>query len=339
MPSNASITPLVLLLSVALAPSPTASNYRHFHVDNADICNTGKLLKSKTLQLGTGAALLELRQPSQAFQPNYRNKAKVCEIHVRAPENHGLLVYIEEMNLRKDRRDGACVDYVQFGQDDRIPFVTFEKSGRLCGYRDGRLKSYVGPVGRSNVDFPEGGYAYDDPYGNLLVWVNVGGRRQTTNWPQISVVNLTLVVTSYQKNCKRPKPNFRHCGDRSKCVLKNYFCDRHINCGTDVIPADEEGCLYDGPGGLEHTTLSPGDRGGGSSGSGVGANTVTIAVTVVTAVFWMVIIGVCMVTRYMRGCKCLRARSRSGQDCPDQPRYAAGKDTSYTDNSFRASHT
>ena len=326
MPPNASVAPLALLLSVALAPYPTASNYRHFHVDNADICNTGKLLKSKTLQLGTGAALLELRQPSQAFQPNYRNKNKICEIHMRAPENHGLLVYVEEMNLREDRRDGDCVDYVQFGLNDPIPFVTLQKSDRLCGYRDGRLKSYGGPVGRSksgsNVEFPRGGYAYDDPYGNLLVWVNVGGRRQTTNWPQISVVNLTLVVTSYQKDCKRPNPNFRHCGDRSKCVLKNYFCDRHINCGSDVIPADEEGCLYDGPGGLEHTTLSPGEGGGGSSGSGMGANTVTIAVTVVTAVFWMIVIGVCVFIRYVRGCKRLHARSGSGLDCPDQPRYS-----------------
>ena len=323
MPPTASLSvPLALLLCLTLAPSPSASNYRHFHVDNADICNTGKLLKSKTLQLGTGAALFELRQPSQAFQPNYRNKNKICEIHLRAPEGHGLLVYIEEMNLREDRRDGDCVDYVQFGLNDRIPFVTLQKSDRLCGYRDGRIKTRVGPVGRGRdrEAYPRGGYAYDDPYGNLLVWVNVGGRRQTTNWPQISVVNLTLVVTSYQKDCRRPKTNFRHCGDRRKCVLKHYFCDRHINCGTDVIPADEEGCVYDGPGGLEHTTLSPGSGGGGGgSGSGVGANVVTIVVTVVTAVFWMVIIGVCMVVRYVRGSK--RARSRDGQDCPDQPRY------------------
>jgi hypothetical protein len=62
-----------------------SANYRHFHVDNADICNTGKIVASKTLELGTGAALFELQSPSTDFQPNYRNKAKRCEIHIRAP--------------------------------------------------------------------------------------------------------------------------------------------------------------------------------------------------------------------------------------------------------------
>ena len=170
------------------------------------------------------------------------------------------------------------------------------------------------------------GHTYDDPYGNPLVWVSVGGRRQTKNWPQISVVNLTLVVTAYRKDCKRPPPNFRHCGDRSKCVLKNYFCDRHINCAGDVIPADEEGCVYaGGPGGLEHTTLSPGVR-PRPGGAGAGANTVTVVVTAVTAVFWMLVVGVCIAIRYAQGCKCLQARSarRSAQDCPDEPRDAVG---------------
>ena len=140
MPPSA---PSVVALLLGVALSPAASNYRHFSVANEDICNTGRVApKSKTLQLGSGAALLELRQPSQSFQPNYRNKAKVCEIHVRAPEHHGLLVYVEEMNLREDRRDGDCVDYVQFGQDDRIPFVTWKKSDRLCGYRDERANRY-----------------------------------------------------------------------------------------------------------------------------------------------------------------------------------------------------
>ena len=208
MAPNASIAPLALLLSLALAPSPSASNYRNFQVDNVDICNTGKLLKSKTLQLGTGAALIELRQPSQAFQPNYRNKNKVCEIHMTAPENHGLLVYIEEMNLRKDRRDGACVDYVQFGLDDPVPFVTLQKSDRLCGYRDGRLKNHVGPVGgRSNVEFPRGGYAYDDPYGNLLVWVSVGGRRQTACWQRESTCRLPRHTP---RRCSRQGGDVRH---------------------------------------------------------------------------------------------------------------------------------
>lgn len=42
------------------------------------------------------------------------------------------------------------------------------------------------------------GPTFDDSSGNLLIWVNLGGRRKGTYWPEISVVNLTLVVTAYQ---------------------------------------------------------------------------------------------------------------------------------------------
>lgn len=64
---------------------------------------------------------------------NDRNKAKRCEIHIKAPDNHGLMAFIEGMHLRKNRKDDHCVDHVQFGQEDVIPFLTFVKSDRLCG--------------------------------------------------------------------------------------------------------------------------------------------------------------------------------------------------------------
>ena len=34
------------------------------------------------------------------------------------------------MHLRKSIKDGMCVDFVQFGLDDYIPFVTINKSER-----------------------------------------------------------------------------------------------------------------------------------------------------------------------------------------------------------------
>ena len=106
------------------------------------------------------------------------------------------MVYVEGMHLRKDKKNGNCVDYIQLGQEDIIPFVTIEKSDRLCGELQGQKQVNQG-------------FAYDDPYGNLLIWVSLGGRKETTFWPHISVVNLTMVVTAYQKNCKKPGVNFR----------------------------------------------------------------------------------------------------------------------------------
>lgn len=223
------------------------------------------------------------------------------------PESHGLLAYVEEMNLRESARDGDCVDYIQFGQDDVIPFMTFKKSDRLCGARNGRERV-------------AGGYAYDDPHGNLLVWVSLGGRRQTSNWPSISVVNLTLVVTSYQKDCTRPRSNFKRCGDRDKCIWKHYFCDRHFNCAKDVIPADEEGCNFDAAdGGLEHTTLSPGE-GGKKSGSGPDGMVITAILGVCSSAFFFISIFLVVRCRSGRKCCAAAANAGGGGDCEHQPR-------------------
>ena len=34
------------------------------------------------------------------------------------------------------------------------------------------------------------GERYDDPFGSLLIWINLSGRRKTSFWPEISSVNL-----------------------------------------------------------------------------------------------------------------------------------------------------
>ena len=69
-----------------------------------------------------------------------------------------------------------------------VPFFTIFKSKKMCGKFSGA--------------------SYDDPHGNLLVWLNLGGRRQTSWWPQITTVNLTLVVTAYQRDCDKNGPAF-----------------------------------------------------------------------------------------------------------------------------------
>jgi hypothetical protein len=41
----------------------------------------------------------------------------------------GVMVYTSSMYLRPGAVTG-CVDYVQFGQDDFIPFITYRKSDK-----------------------------------------------------------------------------------------------------------------------------------------------------------------------------------------------------------------
>ncbi len=253
---------LIFLLAVTVS-----ADYRHFHLDNADICNSES---SKPLDIGSGAVILQLDSPSRSFQPSYK-KSKQCEVRIKAPGDppHGLLAYVEQMNLRRSSHDGRCVDYVQFGQHDRIPLITLKKSDQFCGARDGRR--YVA-----------NGISYDDPYGNLLVWVSVGGRRSTQSWQDISVVNLTLVITAYLKDCERsPKSaGFRRCGDRKSCIYGNYFCDGHFNCLNDKIPLDEDGCVYENEKVEGSTTQGPGGERGGDAGIGADLNSITKTVVI-----------------------------------------------------------
>ena len=87
--------------------------------------------------------------------------------------------------MRRSRKDQDCIDFIQFGQDDKIPFITMAKSKRICGEIGGKANASKGVF-------------YDDPKGNLLVWINLGGRRETRHYGGISDVNLTLIVTAYK---------------------------------------------------------------------------------------------------------------------------------------------
>ena len=148
---------------------------------------TGNLLSTSFdgIEIGEGAAIFELKNPSKRLQPEYRNKRRECKIRIKAPEKYGIIAYVEEMNMRNSTKDGDCIDFIQFGQEDKIPFYTFEKSTRLCGRINGKLKASEG-------------FFYDDPEGNLLVWIGLGGRGRTRYWNEISDVHLTLIVTAYK---------------------------------------------------------------------------------------------------------------------------------------------
>lgn len=238
---------LVNFFLLALCLCLCTGHYRRISIDNTDICDETVFNVHKPVSIGTGAIILELSRPSIAFHPS-QHKSKLCEIHIKAPEGFGITAYVEEAFLRQNVSDKSCKDYVQFGQDDSIVFVTLIKSDRICGHIDGRKDATKG-------------FTYDDPHGNLLVWVNMWGRKKTTHWPAIYKMNLTLVLTAYQSNCgvkktstsllknvQPPGPGFASCGsDPGQCISKNYFCDKRFNCiNHDGVPKshDEADCQY-----------------------------------------------------------------------------------------------
>ena len=90
--------------------------------------------------------------------------------------------------MRRHSKDMGCIDWIQFGQDDILPFYTLKKSRRMCGVKNGKTNSSQG-------------FFYDDPTGNLLIWISLGGRRKTTHWNEISEVSLTLIITAYKVTC------------------------------------------------------------------------------------------------------------------------------------------
>ena len=103
-------------------------------------------------------------------------------------------VYVEEMHLRMDTRPGvveenSCIDYVQFGRDDLIPFFTLSKSEKLCGNRTG--------------------FVYDEPGGKLLVWLKPGPGRPNNYRETVENDRLTVVVTAYKHLAKEESTNFR----------------------------------------------------------------------------------------------------------------------------------
>ena len=105
---------------------------------------------------------------------------------------------MEEMSLRVDSRFSAdekkgCVDYVQFGRDDLIPFFTVYKSAKLCGNRTG--------------------FHYDEPGGKLLVWLNLGPIGSNPFRDGLETDRLTVVITAYKHGTKEESANFRLDGD------------------------------------------------------------------------------------------------------------------------------
>ena len=84
-----------------------------------------------------------------------------------------------------------CLDYIQFGIDDLIPFVTVVKSEKKCGN--------------------ETGFTYDDPDGNLLIWLAMGPSFPSVNRESVKLTKLSVIVTAYLKREQRADiANYRY---------------------------------------------------------------------------------------------------------------------------------
>lgn len=244
-------------LMLAFLIGESRASYRHLHIDSGDMCSERFPNRHKRVSIGTGAIILQLSKPRIAFHSS-KESSKLCEIHVEAPEGFGILAYIEDAYLRLNKSDESCKDYIQFGQDDSVPFVTVVKSEPKCGRINGKKDPHLG-------------YFYDDPHGNLLIWVNLFGRKKTQHWPAIYKVNLTLVLTAYQQNCgsqktstailknvQPPGPGFAWCGlDPGPCISKDYFCDKRFNCQNSAY--DEKSCKFENNTQVDHVEVEGSD--------------------------------------------------------------------------------
>ena len=167
------------------------------------------------------------------------------------------------LNVYRTTGKDSCIDYIEFGQEDVIPFITLKRSGRLCG-----TKSKQG--------------LYDDPGGQLLIWLKLGQTEPPpTDLPSLTgnsgspadgqsgpddqesssrhfIPRVTLVITPYSskpdlrnnqlKKCRRyikQKVNTHKYLTQLFCrgnywIRKNYFCDGRVNCPEDNNnPLDE----------------------------------------------------------------------------------------------------
>jgi len=206
---------ILLLFFLNLCP---VFGYRQLHFTNADVCGSNG--KTLTINTGDGALILSLTNKSYTTF----GEKKICNILIKAKLGYGLLVHAEDFRLRTNSAaPGDCHDYIEFGREDDIPLWTAEKSGRLCG-------------NRRDVK-------YEDPGGQLLIWLELGEARPP------GPPALSLVVTPYSKErhsrqngfceCMGPSLPYQKSEATEQWIRCKYFCDGRVNCALDTTPADE----------------------------------------------------------------------------------------------------
>jgi len=205
------ITCLTCLVTTCLA------SYRLVSLSSPDLCLSSHKVslapkETKTLELEQSSAAILTLQASNGKVPFSR-----CDLKVRSSPGHGLMLRVEAGELRQnERRAGKCVDYVQFGRDDSMPFFTWDKTAKLCG------------------NFTT--YNYTDNNGELLIWLRLG------EWDKqrMETVHLSLIVTQFKTGDNSDLSKYRAC-EGGQWIRQEYFCDGRTNCAADLSssPGDE----------------------------------------------------------------------------------------------------
>lgn len=219
LPNITRISSYCQLVILLLFQVLVVSSYRQIHFTNADACDPDGSIK--TQHIGEGALVLYLNNDSFSGlgTRNIHGDNKICNLKVKSRKGLGLLVYAEEFDLRQEKDDEGkerCLDYVEFGQDDVIPFITIKRSGRLCGDK-------------------KGAGLYDDPSGQLLIWLKLGASVDES----LSPARLTLVITPYSTQPDTRNNQLQKCQRGNYWIRKKYFCDDRVNCPLDQDPVDE----------------------------------------------------------------------------------------------------
>jgi len=131
-----------------------------------------------------------------------------CTLTVKGADR--LMVYVESMYLRGGGKQG-CVDYIQFGKDDPIPFMTVKKSNKLCG----RVS-----------DWP-----YDVEGNGLLVWLHLDKNRPENSRETFAMVKLRMTITPYRM--KNIGKSYDKCATMGHYIRRDFFCDGVVNCAVD----------------------------------------------------------------------------------------------------------
>ena len=215
-PVPASLVSLAWLLLLLLLTSTSRATYRLVSLASPDLCLSSHSSlsltqkKTKTLQLGKSSAAVLTLESSSGILPFQR-----CDLKIKASDNHGLMVRVERGELRQStRKKSKCVDYIQFGRDDSMPFFTWDKTTKLCG------------------NFSS--FNYSDSNGELLIWLRLG------EWlkQRLETVHLSLIVTQFKTGESADLSKYRAC-ERGQWIRQEYFCDGRVNCAEDSQPGDE----------------------------------------------------------------------------------------------------
>jgi len=290
---------LITTLSVLIFKVYFVSSYRQMHFTNADVCKPNG--ETPTIHLGESALLLYLNNGSFEGYERFEEEEVICHVLVKAKKGLGLMVYAEELELRKKKKDSdsekvECDDYVEFGSKDLVPFVTLERTGRLCSYKPG--------------------LTFDEPNGELLIWLRLGSLESPGGRSRLS-----LVITPYRT--REDKYFNKKCRSGDYFIRKKYFCDGRVNCPDDGDnPRDEadHSCATT-PAPPTTTSKTPFTVSNGNASTGPGSGSqwdFSFVVIVLISIVGLLVIA-CGIVCTLKKCQ-LSPQPRTDHECPDTRR-------------------